>query len=337
MSTIEVDGLRIAYERAGQGPPLVLLHGYVGEGPATWRPQLDGLSDEFTVIAWDAPGAGASSDPPDPFGMAGYADCLAGFIDALGLERPHVAGLSFGGALALALEGRHPAVAGSLVLASAYAGWAGSLSPEVTQQRLAQAMVLADLSPEDVRRHPAAHDVLRSDAASVGRRVRRQHGAVPPGRLPGHGRASAEDLRDVLPHVDVPTLLVYGDRDVRAPLSVAEHLHAEIAGSTLVVLPGVGHVCNLESRSSSTRPSAASSPGGPMTSVYASDGPVAPWPSRSSSIITARTSSGCRPAGRTGTGRGPSPPVARQHGEAVAVHPDHLRVPVSGRPPNVWQ
>ena len=58
--------------------------------------------------------------------------------------------------------------------------------------------------------------------------------------------ASAVDLREVLPHVGVPTLLVYGDRDVRAPLSVAEHLHAEIAGSTLVVLPGVGHVCNLE-------------------------------------------------------------------------------------------
>jgi pimeloyl-ACP methyl ester carboxylesterase len=58
--------------------------------------------------------------------------------------------------------------------------------------------------------------------------------------------ASAEDVREMLPRVGVPTLLVYGDRDVRAPLSVGEHLHAEIAGSTLVVLPGVGHVCNLE-------------------------------------------------------------------------------------------
>ena len=59
-------------------------------------------------------------------------------------------------------------------------------------------------------------------------------------------RASAEDLRDALPGIGVPTLLVYGDRDVRAPLAVAEHLHAEIAGSRLVVLPGVGHVCNIE-------------------------------------------------------------------------------------------
>jgi pimeloyl-ACP methyl ester carboxylesterase len=59
-------------------------------------------------------------------------------------------------------------------------------------------------------------------------------------------RASAEDVRDVLPHVDVPTLLVYGDRDVRAPLKVAEAVHAAISDSRLVVLPCAGHVCNVE-------------------------------------------------------------------------------------------
>ena len=86
LEIIEVDGLRIHFERAGEGPPLVLLHGYVGDGPTTWRPQLDALAEDFTVVAWDAPGAGGSSDPPEQFGMAGYADCLAGFIDALGME-----------------------------------------------------------------------------------------------------------------------------------------------------------------------------------------------------------------------------------------------------------
>jgi pimeloyl-ACP methyl ester carboxylesterase len=51
MNTVKVDGRAIAYERAGQGPPLVLLHGYVGDGPTTWRPQLDALSDEFAGAA----------------------------------------------------------------------------------------------------------------------------------------------------------------------------------------------------------------------------------------------------------------------------------------------
>jgi pimeloyl-ACP methyl ester carboxylesterase len=76
MDMVEVDGLRIAYERVGAGPALVLLHGYVADGQTTWQRQLDELCDEFTVVAWDAPGAGGSSDPPEGFGMVGYADCL---------------------------------------------------------------------------------------------------------------------------------------------------------------------------------------------------------------------------------------------------------------------
>jgi pimeloyl-ACP methyl ester carboxylesterase len=149
MDHLEVDGLRIAYERVGGGPPLVLLHGYVGDGVAVWRRQIEALSDEFTVIAWDAPGVGGSSDPPESFGITGYADCLAGFVAEFGLQRPHVAGLSFGGALAIELSRRHPTIPRSLVLASAYAGWAGSLPPDVADQRLRQAIELSHLSPDE--------------------------------------------------------------------------------------------------------------------------------------------------------------------------------------------
>ena len=59
-------------------------------------------------------------------------------------------------------------------------------------------------------------------------------------------RTSAEDLRDVLPNINVPTLLVYGDKDVRAPMTIAEHLHAAIPNARLVVLRGTGHLCNIE-------------------------------------------------------------------------------------------
>jgi len=54
------------------------------------------------------------------------------------------------------------------------------------------------------------------------------------------------DLRDVLPRIDVPTLLLYGDRDVRSPVSVGEDLHAQIPGSRLVVIPGSAHLCDME-------------------------------------------------------------------------------------------
>ena len=238
--------LRIAYKVAGTGPPLVLLHGYVGDAASTWRPQLEGLSADFTVVAWDAPGAGGSSDPPESFGMAGYADCLAAFIDRLGLGRPHVCGVSFGGALALALYGRHPTVPRTLILASAYAGWAGSLPAEVTEQRLRQALELADLSPDELVSAllpTMFSDRTPSDSVDAFAGSLR---AFHPAGFRAMARASAENLRAVLPLVDVPTLLVYGANDVRAPLPVAEDLHAAIAGSTLVVLPNTGHVCNVE-------------------------------------------------------------------------------------------
>ena len=197
-------------------------------------------------MAWDAPGAGDSSDPPESFGMAGYADCLAGFVDRLRLEKPHVAGLSFGGALALELCRRHPAVPMTLILASAYAGWGGSLSAEVAEQRLQQALVLADLAPDEFM--GALLPTMFSEATApetvdeFGASMRAFH----PAGFRAMARASAEDLRDVLPGLNVPTLLVYGDKDVRAPLTVAEDLEAAISGSMLVVLPDTGHLCNIE-------------------------------------------------------------------------------------------
>lgn len=246
MDQLEVEGLRIAYERAGEGPPIVLLHGFVGDS-REWRRQIDGLSDEFTVVAWDAPGSGRSSDPPESFRMPDYADCLAGFVDALGLGRPHVAGLSFGGGLALELYRRHPTIPMTLVLAAAYAGWAGSLPPEVVEQRLRQSLQLADRPPDQFVR--AMIPTLFSESASAERVD--EFAAIMSEFHPAGFRAMARslaeaDLRDVLPRIDVPTLLLYGDKDVRAPLNVAEDLHAAIPTSRLVVMPGVGHMSSLE-------------------------------------------------------------------------------------------
>ncbi len=117
MDQIEVKGLRIVYQRVGEGPPLVLLHGAFGFDSWAWRRQLDALSDEFTVVAWDMPGCGQSSDPPEGFRSPDYVDCLAAFIKALGLERPHVLGLSFGSQFALDLYRRHPSIPRTLILA----------------------------------------------------------------------------------------------------------------------------------------------------------------------------------------------------------------------------
>jgi pimeloyl-ACP methyl ester carboxylesterase len=77
---VHVKGLRIAYEHAGQSQPLLLLHGFFGD-TRVWRPQLDELSDECEVVAWDTPGCGHSSDPPETFRIADYARCLGAEAD----------------------------------------------------------------------------------------------------------------------------------------------------------------------------------------------------------------------------------------------------------------
>ena len=244
---VDVGGLLIAYERAGEGPPVLLLHGYVGDARGTWRRQIDGLSQDYTVIAWDAPGAGGSTDPPESFGLADYADCLAAFVNALGVVTPHVVGLSFGGGLALELYRRHPSIPRSLVLAGAYAGWAGSLPPEAVEERLRQVLELSELPPDRFVRTVLPTMFSASATAEAVEAFAANASEFHPAGLRVMARSFAEaDLRDVLPRIDVPTLLLYGDEDIRAPLTVADDLHSAIPGSKLVIMPGVGHASSVE-------------------------------------------------------------------------------------------
>ncbi len=247
MDAVEVDGLPIAYRRAGNGPALLLVHGALGDS-RDWRRQLEGSA---TSSPW-SPGTrrvgGGRTTRPSGSGCRTFADRLAGFAAAVGLERPHVLGLSFGGGLALELYRRHPGLPRSLVLASAYAGWAGSLPAEVVRERVERADREAGLPPEQwVRGYliglftESAPPELLEEAAVIMLEVR-------PAGLRSMTRSFAQaDLREVLPGIGVPTLLVYGDADRRSPLgTVAAELHETIPGSRLRVMPGVGHAANME-------------------------------------------------------------------------------------------
>jgi pimeloyl-ACP methyl ester carboxylesterase len=244
--SVEVEGHTIAFERRGEGPPLLLLHGACGDS-RDWRPQLDELSDELTVIAWDAPGCGNSWDPPEQYGLAGYADCLAGFVEALGLESPHVLGLSFGSGLALELFRRHRGLPRSLVLASAYAGWAGSLGRQVAEERRQWGLHAAERPLDEFVGDFCDTLFTASVPAAVVDQTVAVIAEFHPAGLRAMANAFADaDLRDVLPEIDVPTLLLYGDADQRSPVSIGEELHAQIPASKLVVIPGPGHVGNIE-------------------------------------------------------------------------------------------
>lgn len=241
-----VDGLSVAFQRAGSGPAIVFLHGFILDS-RSWQPQVDGLSDRFTVLAWDAPGTGESDDPPDSFGIEDWADSLAGVLDTAGIDRASVAGLSWGGLLAQEFYRRHSARVISLVLAGTYAGWKGSLPAPVREQRLAACIEDSSLPADEfVRTYlpgmlgDAPNPVVEDE---LGRIMADFH----PGGFRLMARALARaDTRDLLPAIKVPTLLIWGDADKRSPLGVGEAMREAIPGATLTVIRGAGHLSNLE-------------------------------------------------------------------------------------------
>jgi pimeloyl-ACP methyl ester carboxylesterase len=244
---LTANGLEIAYERIGAGPLLVFVHGAAADG-RMWQPQLAALADEFTVVAWDEPGAGRSSDVPAGFGLADYANCLAALIGALALGPAHVVGISWGGTVVQELYRRRPESVATLILVDTYAGWKGSLpDAEVRARRAGVYQTLAApaeefdptlaLSGWFAGEPPAGFVALLEEMAAV----------VRPESLRQAATIMAEaDERDLLPCIAVPTLLIWGELDARSPLSVARQFQQAIPDAKLVVIPGSGHVSNLE-------------------------------------------------------------------------------------------
>ena len=243
MLRAEVNGFSVAYERTGDGPALVLLHGFTHDS-RVWRQQLEALADQFTVIAWDAPGAGQSSDPPETFGIVDWADCLAGFLDAAGVYHADIIGLSWGGPGPGVLSA--PRRAGAVIGPGRYVrrleGLASRTGPRGAPGGLLARCVAAEFvprylpgmfgkSPPQEARDELAR--IMTDFHPVGF------------RLMATALAYA-DTRDLLPKIHVPTLLVWGDADVRSPMTVAHQMRDAIPGARLSVIAGAGHVSNLE-------------------------------------------------------------------------------------------
>jgi pimeloyl-ACP methyl ester carboxylesterase len=243
--TIVIDGLRISYRREGTGAPLVLLHGFIVDG-RVWRRQIDDLSRNFDVIAWDAPGCGESEDPREDYTMGEFAEALAGLLDRVGVSAVHILGLSWGGTLALEFYRQHPERALSLILADAYAGWTGSLGAEAAEQRLARCLKESELPPEawvpqwapEACSPNAPQAVIDEQAAIMS--------DFHPAGFRAMSRALSGDFRDILATIRVPTLLIWGADDSRSPVRVGEAMCAAIPGAQLKIIAGAGHVSNME-------------------------------------------------------------------------------------------
>ena len=235
---VQAGPYRLHYLEAGSGPPLVLVHGLASNATQDWGRLIGPLSRQFHVYAPDLPGFGRSERPPDAdYSIPMQVEAVRAFMDAKGVRRARVAGISMGGWIAARLAGESPERVERLVLVDA-AGMrpdgpaipAEALLPrdeEGVRRLVATVRHNAPVPPSFVARDILA---LRLREEWIVRRALESM------------RAGRDWLNGTLGRADMPVLIVWGRQDVLIPVAYGEALKAELPHAELVVLDGCGHV-----------------------------------------------------------------------------------------------
>jgi pimeloyl-ACP methyl ester carboxylesterase len=224
---VEADGFRIRYAEAGQGAPLVHLH---GAGGLRLSPAHDLLARHFRVIAFEMPGFGESPENTRTQSMAEYAMTMARAADALGLDRFNLWGTSFGGKTALWLAAQAPERLLALVLQAPAAILQAGGAPVAR-------------TPEEMARLLYAHPERMAPMPARGPAVlAKQQKLV--GRLRGPARDS--DLETRMGTIDTPTLVLWGTLDRMIPSEMARHYKELMRNCHLVLVYDSGHAMDAE-------------------------------------------------------------------------------------------
>ena len=236
MPKVNRDGVGIYYEVHGNGPPLLLTHGYSSTS-AMWHGQVDALSKTHTLILWDMRGHGQSDYPDDP---TAYSEALtvgdiAAILDAVGARRAIIGGLSLGGYMSLAFYRAHPERARALLIIDTGPGFKKDDAREAWNAR---ALATAD------RLDREGLDVLKS---ATRERATASHRDARGLALAARGMLTQRDARviELLPDIKVPSLIVVGADDTPF-LAASDYMAAKIPGAQKVVIPAAGHAVNID-------------------------------------------------------------------------------------------
>jgi len=243
----QVNGINLAYSDEGQGLPVVFLHAFPFNR-AMWDPQIKSLSDRFRVITVDLRGHGESDAPLWRYSMDQFADDVKGLLDHLAIQQAVLVGLSMGGYILFAFWRRYPERVKALVLADTRAT---PDNEEGRAKRIAMAQALYKDGPSAVA--DLMMPILLSPAAQTGRpdlvqRVRDIIMTTPYSGIFGdlmalHDRPdSVPSLKDIT----CPTLVIVGEQDIGTPPSDARLIAEGIKGAQLAIIPGAGHLSNME-------------------------------------------------------------------------------------------
>jgi pimeloyl-ACP methyl ester carboxylesterase len=245
---VDTPGGPISYFEAGaeqgSGKALLLMHG-VGGNARSWRPQLEGLSDRFRIIAWDAPSYG-DSGPREPT-LVAYAGAAIALLDALKIQSSHVLGHSMGGVVAQGVAGFAPERVDRLVLSSTFTGDAAPDGTPLGAGWNARLDDIRRLSPEEFGRARAAGmlgesagEAVRTEVAAIA------SGVTHAGLLGGCMLLHHADTRALAARFTMPVLLLTGERDRIIPPARSAALATLVNGCQSAQFPGVGHAAYLE-------------------------------------------------------------------------------------------
>ena len=250
-----VGAIKLYYEEAGSGFPIVFVHEFAGD-LRSWEPQLRRFSRRYRCVAYNARGYPPSDVPPGPddYSQAHAADDIAGVMRHLKIDKAHIVGCSMGAFATLHFGIRHAALAASLVVVGVGYG----AKPDVREQFAREANATADrLEKEGMAEVAKSYMVSGSRVQFQNKDPRgfeesyrffSEHSAKGSANtLRGYQarRPSLYAIETELKQITVPTLLVLGDED-EPGLDANVFLKRTIASSGLVVLPRTGHAVNLE-------------------------------------------------------------------------------------------
>lgn len=248
MATAPINGIEVGYEDEGTGEPVLLVHGHPFDR-TLWAPQFaEFAGPRHRLIAPDLRGFGSTTVVPGKPRWAEYAGDLVALLDHLDVERAVVGGISMGGQLALEFHRLFPERVRALVIADSFAhtdaeerrAWRYETADRLEREGMAgyaDEVLTSMVAPYNVEARPEA-------AAHV---LRMMRGTPPEGAAAAlRSRAERPDYTGELPRIAVPTLVVVGEDDAFTTVPEAELLRSRIPAATLAVIPGAGHLPNLE-------------------------------------------------------------------------------------------
>jgi len=252
MPIAKVSDINIYYEIDGKGEPLVLIYGYVGHS-GLWFRQIPVLSKKYRVIAFDNRGVGRSDKPDIPYSMTMMAEDIAGLLDIIGVDASHIFGISMGGMIAQHFALNYPRKVLSLILGCTYCGGVHSIQPEPESvAALFDFESMKNMTPEEITRQAMpflySQEFIEKNPDIIEERVAKQLEYPTPdyGAMRQAGAIMGHDTYELLPKIELPTLVISGDNDRLIPVENSRILASRIPGAELAIIKGVGHEFFIE-------------------------------------------------------------------------------------------